>query len=229
MGVSLLSVAMISINRYILIAWPELYNKVYTKVKVCIYIGSIWLIAYGVQLPTLAGVWGVFGIDENLGTCSINRDKNGNTPKISLFVIGFALPCIVIIVSYAKIYCVVRKSNKRMESHVSITKKSEMHITKMVLVIFFCFVICYLPLTLVKVFDEKVRVPPLHVIGYLLLYLAACINPIVYVTLNKRYRRAYFNTLTCKFSNNIDSSTPIQNSKSMSVMFAKHILTQPKV
>ncbi|KAK9736840.1 7 transmembrane receptor (rhodopsin family) [Popillia japonica] len=178
-GVSLLSVAMISINRYILIAWPELYNKVYTKVKVCIYIGSIWLIAYGVQLPTLAGVWGVFGIDENLGTCSINRDKNGNTPKISLFVIGFALPCIVIIVSYAKIYCVVRKSNKRMESHVSITKKSEMHITKMVLVIFFCFVICYLPLTLVKVFDEKVRVPPLHVIGYLLLYLAACINPIV--------------------------------------------------
>ncbi|GJQ65663.1 hypothetical protein Trydic_g7751 [Trypoxylus dichotomus] len=162
-GVSLLSIAMISINRYILIAWPDLYGKVYTKLKVCLYISGIWLIAYGLHLPTLAGVWGMFGLDKKLGTCSIREDKNGNTPKVSLFIIGFALPCIVIVVCYAKIYCVVRKSNKRIESHVSTTKKSEMHITKMVLVIFFCFVICYLPLTLVKVFDENVRIPPLHV------------------------------------------------------------------
>lgn len=220
---------MISINRYILIAWPDMYNKVYTKIKVCTYISFIWLVSYGLQLPTLAGVWGIFDFDKKLGTCSIIKDKNGNTPKVSMFAIGFAFPCIVIIVCYAKIYFVVRKSNKRMESHISTTKKSEMHITKMVLVIFFCFVICYLPLTLVKVFDESVSIPPLHVIGYVLLYLAACINPVVYVTLNKRYRRAYFNTLTCKFSSNIDSSTPVQNSKSMSVMFAKNILSQPKV
>jgi hypothetical protein len=30
-----------------------------------------------------------------------------------------------------------------------------------------------------------------HVLGYIMLYLSACINPIIYVIMNKQYRQAY--------------------------------------
>ncbi|XP_025836884.1 G-protein coupled receptor moody isoform X2 [Agrilus planipennis] len=230
-GVSLLSVATISINRYILIAWPNQYTKIYTKTKVAFYISLIWLFSYGTQIPTLMGMWGVFGFDKKLGTCSIKKDQNGNSPKVALFVLGFVIPCLIIVICYSKIYWVVHKSQKRLQQHGSLmdTKRSEMRVTRMVLVIFFCFVICYLPLTLVKVFDGDVKYPAVHILGYLLLYCAACVNPVIYVTMNKQYRQAYFDTLKCRVGNSYDSNSPIQHhSKSiMSVMFAKHNTVSP--
>lgn len=63
--------------RYILIAWPQLYTKIYTKTKVFLYISLIWVFSYGLQIPMLLGKWGVYGMDDKLGTCSIKRDENG--------------------------------------------------------------------------------------------------------------------------------------------------------
>ncbi|ENN83318.1 hypothetical protein YQE_00323, partial [Dendroctonus ponderosae] len=190
-GVSLLSIASISINRYILIAWPQCYAKIYTKTKVILYISLIWVFSYGLQVPTLLGQWGVYGMDERLGTCSIKPDANGSSSKTALFIIGFALPSVIIVLCYSNIFWVVRQSHKRLAQHSSNGskfKRSEMKITKMVLVIFICFVVCYLPITIVKIFDTRVEHAPLHVLSYLLIYLASCVNPVVYVTMNKQYR-----------------------------------------
>lgn len=63
--------------RYILIAFPHEYPRIYTKTKVAIYITCIWLFSYGMCLPTAFGIWGVFGYDERLGTCSIKEDESG--------------------------------------------------------------------------------------------------------------------------------------------------------
>lgn len=60
-------------------------------------------------------------------------------------------------------------------------KRNEWRITKMVLAIFLSFVMCYLPITVAKIADENVAYPALHIIGYVLLYLSSCINPIIYV------------------------------------------------
>lgn len=108
-GVSLLSIAMISVNRYLLIAWPHIYTKVYTKLKVAIFVILCWVISYGLMIPTLLGVWGQFGYDKNLQTCSIKEDENGRNSKSTVFIVGFALPCIVIVVCYLRIYWVVKK------------------------------------------------------------------------------------------------------------------------
>lgn len=232
-GVSLISIATISINRYILIAKPHLYPKIYTRLKVSLYIGVTWAFSYGLQVPTIFGVWGVFGLDKNLGTCSINPDQNGHSPKTALFVLGFATPCLIIVICYAKIYWVVRESHQRLQQHSDTsntvkTKRSEMHITKMVLVIFFCFVICYLPLTIVKVYDPKVRHAPVHVLAYLLLYLAACANPVIYVSMNKQYRHAYLDTVRCAMAPTHESSTPapplkhLHHEHSLSVSYLKN-------
>lgn len=229
-GVSLLSIGSISINRYILIAWPHLYQTIYTKTKVVIYIGIVWIFSYGLLIPTLLGKWGEYGMDAKLGTCSIKPDEHGHSSKTALFIIAFCLPCAVIVVCYARIYWVVRKSHKKMQQHNSGNKykRSEMKITKMVLVIFICFVVCYLPITLVKIFDDNVEHAPLHIIGYLLIYLSSCVNPVVYVTMNRQYRLAYIDTLRCKYNSNLDSqlTQPPPSKNNMSVAYLKNIITQ---
>lgn len=40
--------------------------------------------------------------------------------------------------------------------------------------------------------------PELHIVGYLLIYLSACINPVIYGITNKQYRQAYKTVLLCK-------------------------------
>lgn len=77
-------------------------------------------------------------------------------------------------------------------------KRNEWRITKMVLAIFLSFVICYLPITVAKIADSDVTLPALHIIGYILLYLSSCINPIIYVIMNKQYRQAYKTVIMCK-------------------------------
>lgn len=77
-------------------------------------------------------------------------------------------------------------------------KRNEWRITKMVLAIFLSFVMCYLPITIAKIADKDVAYPTFHIIGYLLLYLSACINPIIYVIMNKQYRQAYKTVILCK-------------------------------
>nr|XP_023020824.1 G-protein coupled receptor moody-like isoform X2 [Leptinotarsa decemlineata] len=227
-GVSLLSITAISINRYILIAWPHLYQTVYTKFKVAIYIGLIWAFSYSIQIPTMLGIWGTYGMDEKLGTCSIEPDEYGHSSKQFLFVMGTALPCIAIIICYAKIFWIVKQSHKKLQQNSTGNKfkRSEMKITKMVLAIFICFIICYLPITIVKVSDKEVHHAPLHTISYLLIYLSSCVNPLVYVTMNRQYRMAYLDTLKCKYNSNLDSQLtqpPASKSNNMAISYLKKV------
>lgn len=259
-GVSLLCITMITINRYIMIAHYNIYAKVYKTTWIAVMIVTCWLFSYGFQLPTLFGVWGRFGYNHQLGTCSILPDEHGRSSKTAMFIIAFLIPCIIIIICYSRIFWVVHASEKRMKNHsksqcnipnnlrsaadpaaplssassssannnsISYTasssavkvaggrtgtnatgttndtrdakaKRNEWRITKMVLAIFLSFVMCYLPITISKIVDKNVSVPVLHIIGYIMLYLSACINPIIYVIMNKQYRQAYKILLFCR-------------------------------
>lgn len=77
-------------------------------------------------------------------------------------------------------------------------KRNEWRITKMVLAIFLSFVVCYLPITIAKVADQDVEHLNLHILSYIMLYLSACINPIIYVIMNKQYRKAYKTVIMCE-------------------------------
>lgn len=77
-------------------------------------------------------------------------------------------------------------------------KRNEWRITKMVLAIFLSFVFCYLPITVTKIADKDVHYPAFHIFGYIMLYLSSCINPIIYVIMNKQYRQAYKTVILCQ-------------------------------
>lgn len=74
---------------------------------------ATWISGFGALVPTWFEQWGRFGLDPNIGSCSILRDTNGNSPKEFLFILAFLTPCIAIVVCYARIFYIVRKTAKR--------------------------------------------------------------------------------------------------------------------
>lgn len=90
------------------------------------------------------------------------------------------------------------KSTRVKDTRDAKAKRNEWRITKMVLAIFLSFVFCYLPITIAKITDKDVHYPGFHIFGYIMLYLSSCINPIIYVIMNKQYRQAYKTVVLCK-------------------------------
>ncbi|XP_055693281.1 G-protein coupled receptor moody isoform X1 [Lutzomyia longipalpis] len=261
-GVSLLCIAMITVNRYVMIVHHSAYARVYQRHWIVAMILFCWIFSYGMQVPTLLGVWGAFGYDSNLGTCSILKDQYGRSSKTPLFVIAFVIPCLLIVLCYTRIFWVVHQSEMRMKQHASVAnavqnnlrpttggrlsvdgnasgqvsdsgtpqqrvipstapqpvriknqrdikaRRNEWKITKMVLAIFISFIACYLPITVIKIADKDAAHPEAHVFGYVMLYLSACINPIIYVIMNKQYRQAYKTVLLCRSTAMLTPKTP---------------------
>jgi hypothetical protein len=73
-------------------------------------IALTWLGCFGSLLPTLLGQWGTFGLDKEIGSCSILPDAHRRSPKEFLFVVAFVLPCLAIVVCYARIFFIVRRA-----------------------------------------------------------------------------------------------------------------------
>lgn len=69
--------------------------------------------------------------------------------------------------------------------------RDDRRLTRLMALIFICFVLCFLPLMLVNVFDDKVSYPTLHVLASIMAWASSVINPFIYAATNKQYRSAY--------------------------------------
>lgn len=225
---SLLSMTAITINRYILINHYKHYDRIYQKKFIALMIAFCWIFSFSLLTPTLAGVWGEFGYREQSFSCTILR-KEGKSPKKFLFILGFLLPCLIIVISYSCIFYRVHKSRKNVEAHSpggakspnSVTspaplmrqlshRQDEIRLTRMMLIIFCSFLLCFLPLMIVNVFEDKIIEPNVHVMASVLAWMSSCINPVIYAAMNRQYRQAYVR-LFCsgkrRFGGNSNSST----------------------
>lgn len=175
----------------------------------------VWFFAFSTMVPPLFGVWGTLGLDEATFSCTILK-KDGKSIKKFLFLVGFLLPCIVIIISYSCIYYTVRKQRQKLNKHIcsstntasssksiglpAVREREDSRLTAMMLTIFICFLLCYLPLSIANIFDEKNRFPWVSVIASVLAWASSVINPFIYAASNRTYRVAYFKLFsTMKF------------------------------
>ncbi|KAJ3640020.1 hypothetical protein Zmor_003342 [Zophobas morio] len=198
-AVSLLNMVAITLNRYVLISYHQYYNQLYSKTSIWLQLLCTWGFAFLIMLPSLLGVWGQLGLNPSTFSCTI-LEKDGKSPKKILFLIAFVLPCVVIITSYSCIFWRVQRSRNKLKAHQLATKKEkrssrrerdDSRLTKLMLIIFICFVLCFLPLMLVNVFDDEVEYPVLHVLASILAWASSVINPFIYAASNRQYRSAY--------------------------------------
>jgi len=208
-GASLMNMVAITINRYVLISCPGSYPKIYSRCNIMLMVAGVWMFSFGLLIPPLAGLWGTLGLDPPTFSCTILRDSAGRSPKKFLFLFGFLLPCLAIIVCYSAIFYRVRQSRlnvqKHMNSGINRTKdtmvqsgqrKEDLRMTKMMLIIFISFLVSFLPLMLVNVIDDEVQIPTFHVIASVLAWMSAVVNPFIYAFKNRQYKQA-FKKLLC--------------------------------
>ncbi|KAK4871474.1 hypothetical protein RN001_015598 [Aquatica leii] len=219
---SLLSMVAITLNRYILISCNRYYNQLYSTASICLQLFFCWGFSFVIMLPPLIGIWGRMGLNPSTFSCTI-LEKDGKSPKKMIFLLGFVLPCVVIILSYSCIYWRVRQSRLKLKTHELKTlkdrrkasrEKEDNRLTKLMLVIFICFLVCFLPLMLMNVFDDDVRYPILHVIASIFAWASSVINPFIYAASNRQYRAAYKKLFNCFTSSRLfsDEKPPSANS-----------------
>ncbi|CAG9805899.1 unnamed protein product [Chironomus riparius] len=108
-AVSLFTILTITINRYIMIGHPRIYPRIYRRRWLTLMVSLTWLCAFGTLIQTWRGKWGKFGMDTTISSCSI-LPVNGKSPKEFLFIMAFILPCLAIVLCYASIFYIVRKT-----------------------------------------------------------------------------------------------------------------------
>lgn len=70
--------------------------------------------------------------------------------------------------------------------------REDARLTTMMLLIFVCFLVSFLPLMLVNVADDGNRYPWLHIFASVMAWASSCMNPFVYAASNRTYRVAYY-------------------------------------
>ncbi|XP_051173930.1 G-protein coupled receptor moody-like [Leptopilina boulardi] len=127
-AVSLFTVLAITINRYVMIGHPRLYPKLYKSKYLTLMVLATWTSGFGALIATWFERWGRFGLDPEIGSCSILPDVNGRSPKEFLFILAFLAPCVAIVVCYARIFYIVRntaiKSRRRDKAAIDLVKAS---------------------------------------------------------------------------------------------------------
>lgn len=204
---SLMNMVAITVNRYVLISYHGSYHQIYSRTNILAMVAIVWLFSFGMILPPLIEVWGTLGLDSATFSCTILK-KDGKSPKKFLFIFGFLLPCIAIILCYSAIFYRVRQSRLNVQKHAaapaaakesavkSSQVKEDLRLTKMMLTIFVSFLVCFLPLMLVNVVDDDVAFPAVHIIASVLAWMSATINPFIYAFKNRQYQQA-FKKLLC--------------------------------
>ncbi|KAL5275890.1 hypothetical protein ACFFRR_001615 [Megaselia abdita] len=124
LAVSLFTILSITINRYVMIGHPRLYPRMYRNRYLGLMIAATWLGAFSALIPTWRGKWGRFGLDRDIGSCSILPDEHGTSPKEFLFTMAFLVPCLCIVICYARIFYIVRKTALKSHQEPSMTNSS---------------------------------------------------------------------------------------------------------
>nr|XP_015917414.1 G-protein coupled receptor moody isoform X5 [Parasteatoda tepidariorum] len=213
----------ITINRYICVIYPKYYRLIYRKKYLVLQLTLTWMYSFIHSLLPFFGVVGRYGYDPNSGLCIILRHY-GIRVITFFFIHYYAFPAMVFAICYSRIFWVTHKASQhvRKQCNLFVTSEElnatassresriqrgdfpnrvddkEMKILKVMLVVFFAFLICYFPMALINFFDSKAKIPTLTALSFLGINLSTVINPIIYVAMSAEYRKAYFELFTCK-------------------------------
>jgi len=234
---SLISMVAIAVTRYMLISHFSLYMQCFTKPLIAATLLAVWLFSFGWMVPPLLSVWGTLGEDRETFTCTIKRDAEGRSPKMFLFLLGFTLPCLAIIICYSAIFYRVRTSRQAVgiSTPVSYPKslavmrmhlREDLQLTKTMLTIFVVFLVTFLPAVVSNVLESKLPFPILHLVASILSWTSAVINPLVYSLLHHQYKEAFRRTVCWRRSPSSTSLTATTGSAD-SVLDLKDFACRP--
>ncbi|XP_070758798.1 parapinopsin-like [Enoplosus armatus] len=199
---SLCTVALIAVERMFVVCKP-LGQITFQKKHAVGGIALSWLWSLTWNLPPLFG-WGRYEL-EGVGTSCApdwhNRDPHNVSYILAYFAVCFAAPFALIMASYTKLMWTLHQVSKMACVEGGAVAKGEMKVASMVVLMVLTFLISWLPyasLAMLVVYNPDVEIHPL--VGTVPVYLAkssTVYNPIIYIYLNKQFRKYAVPFLLC--------------------------------
>ena len=103
-AVTLFSLMAVTLNRWALIHFPKLGERMFTRRRSKVLVAACWLLPPAMLLPSLSGLYGHHGLDYCSRSCTIKADEKGHNPKDVFLVCGLVIPCCVLFFTNVSIY-----------------------------------------------------------------------------------------------------------------------------
>ncbi|XP_071499768.1 G-protein coupled receptor 52-like [Diadema antillarum] len=202
-GVSIIGLACLSIDRYIAIKKPLRYCTILTKTKARIIVIAVWAISAGIFMPSLFG-WGTFHYNDHSYECSLHWEEN---VAFSFFIISvLVVPALVTSTfCYAHILKVCFDQTQQIERSEMMFKsahhcegsrgKYERLLAKIFLIIISAFYVTWLPFVVTKTLRGimNINIPPGAVFFFSWLGIVnSFLNCVVYSIGHRSFRVGFF-------------------------------------
>ena len=203
---SLLNLTLIAINRYVkVVRSVNTYQKMYSKNNVLLSIGVSGILSAVFPIPFNLSK---FCFHPGLVTCF--PCKNKDTKEQALLLVCnsalFAITVPVLILCYYKVFRKVRThfaqiADSTLNQAALKSFAEEVKITKTLFAVLITFLICWSPAVAVVILETlpgDISIPrQVHLIVSFTTALNAVFNPVIYGLMQKRFRDAYKEILTC--------------------------------
>lgn len=201
---SLMTIAMMSLNRYFYICRQDDYRRLFTKRNCFLLCLSLYGIGTILVLLNTAGV-GDHSFDRKSLECI--WDRMATYPYTVVFSVTLVwIPLLVTGTCYLRIYIYVRSHRRKIvqqqsEMNGTIVKsrrKQKLQLAKTLFIIYAVFVTCWAPYAILIVVDSDDTFPhEVHVFITMFAHLHPSLNWLIYYLTNKRFAEAYRYLLSC--------------------------------
>ena len=211
--VSILTMVMISVNRYFkIVRSASLYQKIYRKRNVLLSIAFSWVSAIALVLITSTFTSGgqVFGFHPGKALCTGHKI---NTKEMSIYMFcSYSVVMITVIISivfsYIKVFQKVRAhfnqvANGALYSNSNCrTFAEEVKITKMLFTTIFAFFLCWMPSFSIDFYeqfrDQNKLARQLYLFKTFTIVSSGAINPLIYGFMKKEFKESYMKIFACE-------------------------------
>ncbi|KAM4023545.1 parapinopsin-like [Anomaloglossus baeobatrachus] len=199
---ALCTIAVIAVDRVFVVCKP-MGTLTFTPRQALVGIAVAWTWSIIWNTPPLFG-WGSYELEGVQTSCAPNwysTDPVNMSYIVSFFCFCFAIPFLIILVSYGYLIWTLRQVAKLGVAEGGTTSKAEVQVSRMVLVMIMAFLVCWLPyaaFAMMVVANPGMYIDP--VIATVPMYLtktSTVYNPIIYIFMNKQFQDCAIPFLCC--------------------------------
>lgn len=209
-GVVIISLTIVSIERYYAICQPMRFKSL--EIKSWILILASWIAAGILALPQIFVSSTTMSYDRQI--CIEERPENYLIVflcyHVPMFIFLYVIPLVILTVTYAKVsrklYNVVQRFRSRSRFDICGAMRMRRNIIRMLLVVVIVFVVCLTPLTVLELLHVTPVMRQYDPFGILvvsvemLAFSHALLNPLVCSFMSKEFRKAARQAFRCSRS-----------------------------
>lgn len=201
---SLQTMSLVALNRFFCMVKTNLYKRLFRRSYCKIMIVLVWVVSFIAALTPLATSIGEFAFRGGRSSCFITiKDFQANLIYTGTALLLFVLsPLTVVIVSYTLVFRKLHQHAKNVSGNVMQATTQEIKVTKQLFILVLGFGICWIPCIIIELLDSALPGGALSRTTYMayvyLAYISDALNPILYSTFNRPFRKALINIMCCK-------------------------------